>query len=67
MTTQRLEIRLYENHTLDELAAMMREILADKQPQPNSLYIYSKAQRTRMDAIAWAITWKMQEAKEMAR
>ena len=59
--TERLEMRLYKKYTLEELTAQMTAILADKQPQPNSIYLYSKAQIARMDAIAWAIRYKMQE------
>ena len=61
--TKRLEMRLYERYTLEELTAQMAAIIADKKPQPNSIYLYDKAQRTRMEALAWATRYRLQEAK----
>ena len=59
--TQRLEMRLYEKYTLEELTQQLATM--PQQKQPDSIYLYDKKQRIRREAIGWAIYFKMEETK----
>ena len=71
--------RLYQKHTIEELAKMNRQIGDDptshnpqhdpthQDPRRNSIQIYTPAARAKMSDIAQAITWHLQDALDARR
>lgn len=63
--------KMADNMTFEELTAManrLRDDPANANPQHangNSIYLYTKATHKRLDAIAWAITYKLKELREL--
>lgn len=57
--------KLYEKHSQDELVAMQEAICADpaSKAQSGQLRIYTAAASKRLDAIAQAITWKLEDKR----
>lgn len=61
-------LTLYRKHSTEELHAMQERIKADpanRMPK-GSVYLYTTKARKELDAIAWAITYHMQDRKEAA-
>lgn len=62
-------VKLYRKYSIDELQAMAAKIKADPANQyarnsvqrATSIYLYTPAARRKLDAIAWAITYHLQE------
>lgn len=67
-----LEVRLYERHGMAELVAMQRAILDDPasanpaHARGESIFLYTPKACARLDAIAWAITYKLADQKAAA-
>lgn len=63
-------VQLASNLTMEELVALQTEVQNDpKSKNPDhdgptkSIWLYTKPARKKLDAIAWAITYKLQERK----
>lgn len=69
---------LYTRYSQEQLAAMQAEICAPyvgsvnrysrvgNTPTPNGIYLHPRKVRDKLDAIAQAITWHMQNARKQA-
>jgi hypothetical protein len=60
--------RLYRNLTVEQLGELRRQVEADpKSANPmhgkGSIYLYTPAARRKLDAIAWAITYHLEDKK----
>lgn len=60
-------VKMSDGLTMDELTALAERLKADPDnanplhASGKSIYLYTKATHRRLDAIAWAITYKLQE------
>lgn len=64
-------VELSKHLTMDELVALQNKVQDDpKSKNPahddhrQSIWLYTKAARKKLDAIGWAITYKLQEARD---
>lgn len=61
--------KLSDAYTLAELEEIRQEIISDPanlNPEQNSIYIYCKQARRKLDALAWAVTYRLGEKKRAA-
>lgn len=56
------------DHSFDDLRRLREQIEADPRNRNpvGTLWIYTKAAQKKLDAIAWAITYKLAEARKAA-
>lgn len=59
--------KLATAYTTEELVALQKEVCADpKNQNRQGIWLYTPEARRKLDAIAWAITYKIREAREKA-
>lgn len=57
---------LYKKHSLEELAAMREAVVMDpasKNTQPGSVYLFSPKARKKLDDLAWAVRYHLDDKK----
>lgn len=61
-------VKLSNHLTLEQLVEMAEGLRSDpaNQNTKGGIWLYTKATHRRLDAIAWAITYKLQEKKQAA-
>ena len=62
-------VKLYRNLSMSELTALQQQVQVDpKSRNPahatGSIYLYTKAARRKLDAISWAMTYHLQDARK---
>jgi predicted HNH restriction endonuclease len=60
-------VDLYKRYSMQELVEKqknIRENPANRNPKNGSIFIYKKSIERNLDAIAQAITWKIQDERE---
>ena len=60
-------LNLYRKHSMEQLAAMQQAIHNDptcRNPEAGSIYIYTPKARTKLQDIAWAIRYHLDDKKD---
>jgi IS6 family transposase len=61
-------VKLSNAYTLVELAVLREAVIAKHRlSESNGIYVYDKPGYKKLDAIAWAVTHRMQEARAVSR
>lgn len=57
-------VKLYNKYSIEELQAMEKKIKEDPRNQlTGQFYLYTPSARKKLDAIAWAITYHLKDAR----
>lgn len=59
-------LALYKKHSLEELAAMREAVVTDpanRNTQPGSIYLFSPKARKKLDELAWAVRYHLDDKK----
>lgn len=57
-------VKLYEKYSIPELQEMEKKIKEDPKNQlTGQIYLYTPSARKKLDAIAWAITYHLKDAR----
>lgn len=63
--------KLADAYSLEELDALRRDVESDPasanpdHAQGRSIYLFTKQARKKLDALAWAVTYKLQAIREV--
>jgi hypothetical protein len=58
-------VKLSDAYTLAELGELREQVEAQHRlPEPDGIYLFDKRGRRKLDSLAWAVRYRMQESAE---